>query len=379
MARILVLGSFADSLILFRGRLLEEMVRRGHQVYACAPDGSAELRRKLSAIGVVYCDVALQRTGMNPLQDARTILELIRLCRRIRPQLFLGYTIKPVLYGSLAARIAGVPQRYSMIEGLGFTFMGSGLKSRLLGVVTDRLYRLALGYNEKVFFLNPDNRELFLKRGLLRGRGQVVMLNGIGVDLERFTPAPFPERISFLLIARLLKDKGVREYAAAARLVRQRHPGVSFRLVGWIDRDNPDTISEQELQSWIESGDIEFVGRMEDVRPALRDCSVYVLPSYHEGIPVSVLEAMATGRPIITTDAPGCRETIRHGQTGLMVPVGDADAVARAMEHFIHNPDDMRRFGRAARSLAEQVYDVHKVNAVMLDSMKLGGDDEAVD
>ena len=379
MARVLVLGSFADSLILFRGHLLAEMVRRGHEVYACAPGASADLRRKLSGIGVVYCDVALQRTGMNPLQDMRTMLELTRLCRRIRPEVFLGYTIKPVLYGSLAARIAAVPRRYSMIEGLGFTFMGSGLKSRVLGVVTNRMYRLALGYNEKVFFLNPDNLDLFLERRLLRNRGQAVMLNGIGVDLAHFSPAPFPERFSFLLIARLLKDKGVREYAAAARRVRQRNPEVSFRLVGWIDGDNPDTISERELESWIDSGDIEFIGRLDDVRPALQECSVYVLPSYHEGIPVSVLEAMATGRPVITTDAPGCRETVRHGETGLMVPVADVDALVRAMEHLVHNPDVAQRFGQAARDLAEHKYDVHKVNAVMLGSMELGGDNEIVD
>ncbi|HFC53212.1 MAG TPA: glycosyltransferase family 1 protein [Gammaproteobacteria bacterium] len=379
MARVLVLGSFADSLVLFRGPLLTEMVRRGHQVYACAPGASAELRRKLSAMGVVYCDVALQRTGTNPLQDLRTILELIRLCRRIRPELFLGYTIKPVLYGSLAARVAGVARRYSMIEGLGFTFMGSGLKSRLLGAVTNRMYRLALGYNEKVFFLNPDNLELFLKRRLLRHEGQAVMLNGIGVDLERFRPAPFPQRISFLLIARLLKDKGVREYAAAARHIRRRHPAVSFRLVGWIDRDNPDTIDEKELESWVDSGDIEFVGRLDDVRPALRQCSVYVLPSYHEGMPVSVLEAMAMGRPVITTDAPGCRETVHHGETGMMVPVADVDALVRAMEYFIQRPDEVERCGRAGRMLAEQRFDVHKVNAVMLHNMRLGGDDEIMD
>ena len=205
------------------------------------------------------------------------------------------------------------------------------------------------------------------------------MLNGTGVDLAHFSPAPFPERFSFLLIARLLKDKGVREYAAAARRVRQRNPEVSFRLVGWIDGDNPDTISERELESRIDSGDIEFIGRLDDMRPALRECSVYVLPSYHEGIPVSVLEAMATGRPVITTDAPGCRETVRHGETGLMVPVADVDALVRAMEYLVHNPDDVQRFGQAARDLAEHKYDVHRVNAVMLSSMELGGGNEIVD
>ena len=371
MARVLVLGSFADSLILFRGLLLAEMVQRGHQVFACAPDASIETRGALSGMGVVYCDIDLKRTGMNPVKDVQTIMELVRLCKRIRPDVFLGYTIKPVLYGSLAARFAGVPGCYSMIEGLGFTFMGTGFKSRMLGVVTRKLYRLALRFNSKVFFLNPDNLKVFLDQQLLQDHQQAVMLNGIGVDLEHFSPAPFPDQLSFLLIARLLKDKGIREYAAAACKIRKKYPQVVFRLVGWIDGDNPDTISERDLESWIAAGDIEYIGRLSDVRPAIRDSSVYVLPSYHEGTPVSVLEAMSMGRPVITTDAPGCRETIQHEKNGLMIPVADVTALVEAMDYFIRNPDDIQKFGRVSRFIARQKYDVHKVNAIMLNTMGL--------
>ncbi len=371
MACVLVLGSFADSLILFRGRLLAEMVRNGHQVYACAPDASREIREALSDMGVTYCDIKLQRTGMNPVNDLQSLLELVRLYKQIRPDVFLGYTIKPVLYGSLAARIAGVPGRYSMIEGLGFTFMGTGLKSRLLGMITHRLYRLALRYNSKVFFLNPDNLKVFTDQRLLQDRRQAVMLNGIGVDLERFSPAPFPEQLSFLLIARLLKDKGVREYAEAARRIRKKYPQIPFRLVGWLDQDNPNTISKKSLDSWIAAGDIEYVGRLADVRSAIRECSVYVLPSYHEGTPVSVLESMSMARPIITTDAPGCRETVRHGENGLMIPVRDVGALIKALEHFILYPDDIQNFGQASRRIAEEKYDVHKVNAIMMKTMGL--------
>ena len=371
MARILILGSFPDSLILFRGRLLKEMVHRGHDVFACAPGASAQIREKLSGMGVTYCDIPLERTGMNPIADLRTLVALFRLFRRIEPEVFLGYTIKPVLYGSLAAAAAGVARRYSMIEGLGFTFMGNGIKSRMVGIFASRLYRVALHFNTRVFFLNPDNLNFFIERRLLRDPQRAVMLNGIGVDLQHFAPAPLPEEPSFLLIARLLRDKGVCEYAAAARRMREKHPGVRFRLVGWLDRDNPDTISEQELDSWIDAGDIEYMGRMDDVRPAIRDCSVYVLPSYHEGTPVSVLEAMSMGRPIITTDAPGCRETVRHGENGMMVPTGDVDALVEAMEHFVQYPDKIRQFGLASRTVAEKKYDVHDVNEVILQSMEL--------
>ncbi len=371
MARIFVLGSFADSLILFRGALLRQMVRSGHEVFACAPDASETVREALEEMGVVYRNVPLHRTGTNPVKDLRTVGALIRLFRQIRPEVVLSYTIKPVLYGSLAARIAGVPRSYSMIEGLGFTFMGSGLQSRLLGIITRRMYRLALRFNRKVFFLNPDNLQVFLERGLLRERSQAVMLNGIGVDLDRFSPAPLPERPSFLLIARLLGDKGVREYAAAARRVRERHPETPFRLVGWLDRDNPDTISEKELNDWISNGDIEYLGRLEDVRPAIRDCAVYVLPSYHEGTPVSVMESMAMGRPIITSDAPGCRETVRDGENGFLVPPGDVAALVAAMEYFIEHPREVERCGRASRRIAEEKYNVHEVNAVIMKAMEL--------
>jgi len=373
VARVFVLGSFADSLILFRGRLLEEMVRSGHEVFACAPDASEKVRKALDEMGVVYRDISLHRTGTNPFRDLRTFVALYRLFREIQPEVVLSYTIKPVLYGSLTAKVAGVPRSYSMIEGLGFTFMGSGLKSRALGMITRRMYRLALRFNQRVFFLNPDNLQVFLEQKLLRDGSQAVMLNGIGVDLERFSPAPLPEGISFLLIARLLGDKGVREYAAAARRIRKRYPEIAFRLVGWLDRDNPDTISERELDSWIRSGDIDYIGRLEDVRPAIRDAAVYVLPSYHEGTPVSVMESMAMARPIITSDAPGCRETVREGENGLLVPPGDVDALVGAMEYFIEHPEEVVRFGRASRRIAEEKYDVHKVNAVMMEAMDLKG------
>jgi len=238
-------------------------------------------------------------------------------------------------------------------------------------MVTRRLYRLALRFNNRVFFLNPDNLKVFTDQRLLRDQQQAVMLNGIGVDLEHFSPAPFPEQLSFLLIARLLKDKGVREYAAAARRVRERYPQISFRLVGWLDQDNPNTISAEDLESWIAAGDIEYIGRLSDVRPAIRDSSVYVLPSYHEGTPVSVLESMAMGRPVVTTDAPGCRETVRHGENGLMIPVADVGALVEALEHFIQHPDDIRTFGHASRRIAEDKYDVHKVNRIMMQTMEL--------
>lgn len=368
MARILVMGGFAESLVNFRGVLLREMVACGHEVYTCAPEVSTEVGAALSEFGVTYYPVTLDRTGLNPIRDLLSIKSLVALFRSIKPDIFLGYTIKPVIYGSIAARIAGVPAIFSMITGLGYSFSGDSLKSKFVGVVAGFLYRLAVKFNKHVFFQNPDDLALFQKKGFFRDIGQAVLINGSGVDIDEYFPVAYPSSVSFLLIARLIRDKGIYEYANASRRVREKYPDMKFRLAGWIDQ-NPCAIEERDLQAWQETGDIEFVGRLTDVRPALADCFVYVLPSYREGTPRTVLEAMAMGRPIITTDVPGCRETVRQGVNGYLVPVRDVDSLVEAMETCIEQPDLVKQMGQASRKIAEEKYDVRKVNATILKAM----------
>jgi len=368
MSRILVMGGFAESLVNFRGALLREMVARGHEVYACAPETSCEIGVALSKYGVTYCPVALDRTGVNPIRDLLTIKSLVALFRSIKPDIYLGYTIKPVIYGSIAARIAGIPDINSMITGLGYSFSSSSLKSKLVGRMAGFLYRLAVKFNSHVFFQNPDDLALFRQKGFFRDTGQAVLINGSGVDVDEYSPAAYPSSVSFFLIARLIRDKGIYEYASAARRIREKFPSIRFRLAGWIDK-NPSAIEERDLRAWQEAGDIEFMGRLADVRPALEDCSVYVLPSYREGTPRTVLEAMAMGRPIITTDAPGCRETVRQGVNGYLVPVRDVDSLVDAMGKFIEQPYLAMQMGRASREIAVEKYDVRKVNATILKAL----------
>ena len=370
MSRLLVLGSLAESLTHFRGPLLREAIARGHEVIGCAPHAPEAVRRELQAMGVAYRHVSLARAGMNPLQDARTLLSLIALMKETKPDLFLGYTIKPVVYGSLAARIAGVPKIFSMVEGLGYAFSGDGAKRRLLASVAKRLYRSALRCNERVFFLNTDDVRKFNELGLVAHPDQAVLLNGIGVDLKKFSVKNFPAEFSFLMIARLLRDKGIVEYVDAARLVKRRYPQVKFRLVGGLD-ENPSAISKRQLSAWVDEGVIEYLGELADVRPAIADSSVYVLPSYREGRPVTVMEAMAMGRPVISTDVPGCRETVRHGENGVLVPARDSMAVAREMEHFIQHPEDVKIMGRSSRTIAERLYDINKTNNKVLEVLCL--------
>ncbi|MDO5674082.1 MAG: glycosyltransferase family 4 protein [bacterium] len=367
--RFLLIASFPDSLLHFRGHLIEALIAAGQRVHVAAPalPSSSPIRSKLEAKGVQVHEVPLQRTGMNPIADLRFFLHLIRLMRRIRPQRVLAYTIKPVVYGMLAARFACVPGRFALITGLGYAFQGEKTR-RFFQALVQCLYSLALRCAHKVFFQNPDDEALFRKLGLIPDEVFSRVVNGSGIDLTFYTVVPLPAGEQFLLIARLLGDKGIREYAEAARRIRLRHSEVEFHLVGWLD-ENPDAIQRHELDEWVKAGTIIFHGRLTDVRPVLAPCSVYVLPSYREGTPRTVLEAMAMGRAIITTDAPGCRETVIDGKNGFLVPVRSVDALEAAMQRFIDDPTLVEGMGMHSRVMAEEKYDVHKVNAIMLREM----------
>ena len=370
--KTLLIASYPDSLLNFRGPLLDALLTHGLAVHVAAPDlpEGSPLRQQLEARGLRVHNILLRRTGMNMLVDLATLLHLWRLMRRIRPHHVLSYTIKPVIYGSLAARLAGVSRRFALITGLGYAFTGQqagGLRGHLRALI-QRLYGLALGGTHKVFFQNPDDEALFRSLGIMRPATPSCVVNGSGVDVAQFAVSPLPAAPRFLLIARLLGDKGVREYVEAARQVRSRHPDVQFTLVGWID-ENPDSIKQAELDAWVAEDVVKYPGRLKDVRPAIADCSVYVLPSYREGTPRTVLEAMAMGRAIITTDAPGCRETVVDGDNGFLVPVKAVDELAAAMLRFIEEPELTERMGTRSRQIAEEKYDVHRVNAVMLKEM----------
>lgn len=369
----LLIASFPDSILHFRGPLLDALLARGLRVHVAAPGlgAGSEWHHKLQARGVTVHDIALRRTGMNPLADLRTLIELWRLMHKLRPDYVLAYTIKPVIYGSLAAKFAGVRRRYALITGLGYAFQGEGGQSRgLWRTLARQLYGLALRGVHKALFQNPDDEALFRTLGILPANTPSFVVNGSGVDVAAYAVAPLPVAPRFLLIARLLGDKGVREYAEAARSIRAKHPQVAFTLVGWID-ENPDAIAQHELDGWLADGVVEYAGRLSDVRPAIAASSVYVLPSYREGTPRTVLEAMAMGRAVITTDAPGCRETVVDGDNGFLVPVKSVSGLVAAMQQFIDDPALAARMGGRSRAIAENKYDVHKVNQSMLEQMEV--------
>jgi glycosyltransferase involved in cell wall biosynthesis len=361
---VLLNGSYAASLINFRGPFIAAMIARGHRVHVSAPDISAEIADQLRALGAVPHQVRLERTGLNPFGDIAYCYELWRLIRFIRPDLVVGYTIKPNIWGSVAAWFGRV-RSAAMVTGLGYAFIpGEGLKRSLVQRTMRGLYRLASSMNDRVIFQNPDDRADFIAAGCLTNPAKAAMINGSGVDIDAFAPAPLPDAPVFLMIGRLLVSKGVREYAEAALVLKRLHPLYRFLLAGFLDEGH-DGIAAEELAEWM-AGGVEFIGSLKDVRPALRNASVYVLPSYREGTPRTVLEAMAMGRAIITTDAPGCRETVEQGANGLLVAVRSAEAVAAAMQ--ILGEDDVLRtaMGVRSRAMAETKYAVTAVNASLI-------------
>ena len=364
--KVLILGSYGPSLGKFRGPLISAMVERGHRVVAAAPEISPEVAAELKALGAEPREVPIVNTSLNPLSLTRSLRELRRVIRDIGPDVLVAYTIKPVILGALAARAEGVSRIVALITGAGYAFTPGREPKRLLSrAAASWLYRRALPKADAVVFQNPDDQQMFHDLKLL-GRNQLSdRVNGSGVDLDQYAPAPLPETPSFLMIARLIKDKGIREYAAAAKRLKAEHPEVQVALVGFLD-PSPDSLTQAELDELVRSG-INFHGKLDDVRPAIAQASVYVLPSfYREGVPRSILEAMAMGRAIITTDAPGCRETVREGENGFLVPPRDPDALYGAMIRFVSDPALASRMGAASRRMAEEIFDVRKVNAEML-------------
>ena len=380
---IALITSQALSLINFRGPLIRELVARGVRCYALAPDFDDRLRGEVEALGAEPFDISMRRASISPFRDVCDLFSLSRILRKLKPGASLTYFIKPVIYGSLAARLAGIPKRYSIIEGAGYVFSvdnrGMTLKFRLLRRAIRYMYRFSLHFVEKVFFLNPDDVRLFVDDLHILPANRTVAIPGIGVDLKTYhkeTPVTSP--VTFILIARLLIQKGIREYALAARELSKLYHNVRFLLLGDVD-DNPDSLSRDEIQGWVDEGLIEWPGHVDNVRPWLTQSSVVVLPStYREGLPRSLMEGMAMGRPIITTDSPGCRETVVEGVNGYLVPPHNVEALAAAMLEFIKQPELIEKMGLESCRLAEQRFDVIDINRKILNNIGISAEPHQV-
>ena len=372
--RIVIIAPYAPSIASFRGALIRALVEQGSVVWVLAPDYTPDIKDAVGRLGAYPVDYPMHRTGMSPLADWQTFWALRHILRQIQPHILLPYNIKPIIYGLLAG--GWVERRVALIEGLGYAFTQTepSVRQRVLRYLVRQMYRIALKRAHAVLFLNPDDQREFCRLSLVRAE-QAVLLGGIGVDLSEFSPAPPPlEPITFTLAARLLREKGIVEFAQAAQRIKQRYPNTRFLLLGGVDT-NPGALREHEVRQWAEAGILEWHGHVPDVRPYFAQTSVYVLPSYREGVPRSTQEAMAMARPVITTDAPGCRETVIDGVNGFLVPPRDVDALVSAMERFILQPELIVSMGQASRKLAEERFDVHKINQRILEVMGIASED----
>ena len=361
--RILIFGTVPNDLLNFRADLIQDFKKKGHEVIASSSALDSNSIMHMKKLGIKYESIYLKRHGLSLIGDIRTLINLLNLLKKQKPNLVLAHGIKLVIWGGISSRIRKIPF-FALITGLGFAFQGKSFKRKLLTKFVSFLYKVALKNSKAVIFQNTDNRDLFIEKGIVP-QSKTYIVNGSGVDIKKFSfcEQPTTNNISFLLVARLLGEKGLREYASAAKVVKDQFPNVEFDIVGAED-ESLDAIPIDEVKSW--SKYINYNGSTDDVRPYIKKCHVYVLPSYHEGLPRSTLEAMSMGRPIITTNASGCKETVEEGKNGFMVPVGSSKELARKMIWFIKNEEKIKIMGKRSRMIVENRFDVRSVNQEMM-------------
>lgn len=367
--KIAVLSSHTSSLFWFRMDMMKDFIKDGHTVIALGSEPEAEWKKRFRENGIDYRQLPVDRNGINPLKDLRTLKSLLKFMKREKPDKVFAYQAKTVVYGSIAAKMSGISEIYPLIAGLGSIFRGEGFRNSIIKGIMKLEYWIACKCSRKVFFQNHDDRNEFINNGLI-DENKTFIVNGSGVDLEKFKACALPKDTVFLFIGRLIKDKGILEYLEACRAVKKKYPKVRCLLVGPYD-SNPSAIKPEDLEPYINNGTVEYFGEQNDVRRFIGQCSTYVLPSYHEGTPKTVLEAMAMGRSIITSDAPGCRETVRDGLNGFLVPVKDVQVLVDKMEYLVCNPDTNRIMGAKSEKIVIEKYDVKVVNKTIMEIMGL--------
>ena len=369
-AKVILFANTDWYLYNFRRTLALALVAEGYDVLLLSPPG--EYGSRLQALGLRWQALRMDRRSLNPFREARALIGLLTLLRRERPALIHAFTIKCAIYGSLAARLTGIPARINAVAGLGYVFASKELKARLLRPVVRMLLRFALqGRNARLILQNPDDQALFERSGLLEA-GHIDLIRGSGVDCSRFCPRPAsgtrngPPRV--LLAARLLWDKGVAEFVEASRMLRAEGRNIRFVLAGVRDPGNPAAVPESTLREWVEQGVLDWLGHVDDMPALYASVDMMVLPSYYgEGVPRSLIEAAACALPLVTTDMPGCREVVADGENGLLVPPRDAKALARAIARLVDAPDQAAQFGQAARAKVLAEFDEKIVIARTLD------------
>ncbi len=374
MKKIVILSNTVAAVLNFRAHLITYLVKNSYKVYCFATDYDKASIQKVVQLGAEAVSYKLSRGGLNPIHDWRAVNELTNLLREIKPYIVLSSFAKPVIYGTVAANRAGVPRKAAMLEGLGYYFTNRPEKTKLKDVIIKKiqilLYKFALPKADLVIFLNNDDPNDLLRNHNIKVK-KMLILGGIGLQLSQYKPTIAPiSPLSFLFIGRLLKDKGIVEFLKAAEIVKDSYPNVIFKVIGSIDNENPGKINESDFFPYVERKIIEYPGHVSNVNEWISNSSVFVLPSYREGFPRSTQEAMAIGRAVITTDVPGCRETVENDVNGFIIPKWSSEGLAKAIIHLIHNPNQIIEMGIKSRKIAEERYDGEHINNVLLKAME---------
>lgn len=364
--KVVLVGTTGASFYGFRADLIRHCIEQGEVVYAFTSEYTDECLQKIQALGAIPVPYKLSRGGLNPVVDLLSLYQLIQKIKTIRPDVVFSFFAKPVIYGTLAASLARVPRIIGMLEGLGYTFTeqpeGYSQKTLLIRKIQTLLYQIALPRLDELILLNPDDKQDLLAACNIRVKSCHI-LGGIGLNLKDYQYSPVKnDNINFLFIGRLLKEKGVFEFIEAIKLVKNRYPEATFTVLGAIDPHNLGALTQQQLDELIAHDIFEYPGHVSDVKPWINRCSVFVLPSYREGVPRSTQEAMAIGRPVITTDVPGCRETVIDGVNGFLVPKWDPEALAEKMIYFINHPEQINVMGQQSYRMAVEHFDANMVN-----------------
>lgn len=367
--KIAVLSSHTPSLFWFRMDMMKDFIKYGHEVIALGSDPEAKWKDKFKEYNIDYRQVLVERNGTNPLKDIETYRMLYKFMKKEKPDKVFAYQAKTIVYGSIAAKLNGITEVYTLIAGLGSIFRGTGFKNKIVKTIMKIEYWIACKCSKKVFFQNNDDKNEFIYNGLIKDN-KIVIINGSGVNLDKFKPTPLPQEPAFLYIGRLIKDKGIIEYLEACKEVKEKYPNIRCLLVGPYD-SNPSALKPEELETYINSGIIEYFGEQSDVRPFIAQCSTYILPSYHEGTPKTVLEAMAMGRAVITSNAPGCKETVTNGINGYLVEVKGIKELVGKMEYLISNTEINQIMGTASLKIVKEKYDVKIVNKAIMQTIGL--------
>lgn len=374
--KIAIIGTVASSILGFRANLIKTLLEQEHSVYAFVSEYSQNELNAIAALGAIPITYELNRGGVNPLADAKATYALFKKIKEISPYLVFSYFSKPVIFGTLAAKLAKVPKVIGMLEGLGYTFTEQpnhvSKKTQVIKKVQIYLYKLALPQLDKIVFLNPDDPKDLLDEYSIKVK-QVEVLGGIGLNLEDYSyTSTYPSQPTFIFVARLLAEKGIHDYIAAAKIVKNKYVDAKFIVLGSIDKEALGALTEAELKQFTEANIVEYPGHVNNVPEWIANSSVFVLPSYYrEGVPRSTQEAMAVGRPIITTDVPGCRETVIDGVNGFLVEKWNPQALAEKMIYFIENPKEIKKMGYESYKIAQEKFDADKVNKRLITMLGL--------